>query len=310
MGLSAYWKLKARTALKEHWLTALLIALVVNLPSLLVQGIAATTGNDLTARLQDRLLIYLQSNGTQEALETLQAGIQEILGSTGIWVIQGLNLAAWLMTPCLTLGMTAWLLGRLRGEEDPGVTAVFSRMRLFFAGIGMRLYVALRIFLFMLPGLAASVLAYLPLWLGDRTSRISMLNAANTAMGFQSAAMILTAVLGVMAALKYALADMVLADAPETGPVRAAKKSRELMQGKRGILFSLYLSFLFWYFLELMVSNLCLGMFGPVPALMVQMLASLAISVYVTASVSSFYQDCLPREKPEQEIITESETEE
>ena len=43
---SAYFRAKARAALKGHWQTALLIALVVNLPSLLAEGIAAYTGND------------------------------------------------------------------------------------------------------------------------------------------------------------------------------------------------------------------------------------------------------------------------
>ena len=38
---SAYFRAKARAALKGHWQTALLIALVVNLPSLLMQAISA-----------------------------------------------------------------------------------------------------------------------------------------------------------------------------------------------------------------------------------------------------------------------------
>ena len=37
-----FWKRQARAALKNHWLTGLLIALIVNLPSLLVQGIATS----------------------------------------------------------------------------------------------------------------------------------------------------------------------------------------------------------------------------------------------------------------------------
>ena len=53
---SAYFRAKARAALKGHWQTALLIALIVSLPSLLAQGITAFTGNDPTVRLQG---IYL-----------------------------------------------------------------------------------------------------------------------------------------------------------------------------------------------------------------------------------------------------------
>ena len=47
-------------------------------------------------------------------------------------------------------------------------------------------------------------------------------------------------------------------------------------------------------------------MFGPVPSLMVQMLASLALSVYLTASVCAFY---LGQTEPEN-AGAEEETEE
>ena len=43
---SGYFKAKARDALKGCWQTALLIALIVNLPGLLAQGISVFTGND------------------------------------------------------------------------------------------------------------------------------------------------------------------------------------------------------------------------------------------------------------------------
>ena len=148
-----FWKRQTREALKGHWLTAMLIALIVNLPSLLVQGIASITGNDLLTRVQDAMYSALSVSGTGSAsvdMDRMIAGLQEIQESTGIWVMQGLNIVAWLLTPCLTLGMVAWLLGRLRKQEDAGVTAVFSRMNLFFKGIGLRLYAAWRIFLFML----------------------------------------------------------------------------------------------------------------------------------------------------------------
>ena len=60
---SAIWKLKAREALKNNWLTALLILLTVNLPSLLVQGIASFTGNDLLLRMQDAIYASMTSAG-------------------------------------------------------------------------------------------------------------------------------------------------------------------------------------------------------------------------------------------------------
>lgn len=303
---SGYWKMLARRALKEHWLTALLIALVVNLPSLLVQGIAAMTGNDLLAQVQELLYSSLSDSGLVNE-NALISGLQALEGSTGIWVMQGLNIVAWLLTPCLTLGMVSWMLGRHRGQEDPGVTGVFSRMNLFFKGIGLRLYTAWRVFLFMLPGALLSVAALLPLWLSDSSSRISVLSAANTSLGLQSAAMMVAIALGIIAALKYALGDMVLADHPDMGPIRAAKESKRLTQGKKGQLFFLYTSFLFWYLLEMMASGVALDLLGTVPALMVQMLISLAISVYLHMAVTAFYLGCVaPPVQPGGPIIDES----
>ena len=109
--------------------------------------------------------------------------------------------------------------------------------------------------------------------------------------------MSVTVALGIMAALKYSLGDMILADAPEKGPVQAAKESKTRMQGKRGMLFSLYLSFVLWYLLETLVTSVVMDMFGSIPGLMTEMLCSLAITVYLHASVSAFYLTTLA-EKP------------
>ena len=303
--VSIFWKRQAREALKNHWLTGLLIALIVNLPSLLVQGIAAATGNDLLSRITGILYSAVSAGGTVVDTEQLVAGLQAIGGSAGIWIMQGLNVAAWLLTPCLTIGMVHWLLELLRKQNAGDVTAVFSRIGLFFKGIGLRLYVALRVFLWMLPGLVLNVAAFLPLWLSDSSSRISVLSAANTAVGLQSAAMIVTVALGILAALKYALGDMILADSPEKGPIRAAKESKTRMRGKRGALFGLYLSFLLLYLLETLVTSVVMDLFGSIPGLMTEMLCSLAITVYLHASVSAFYLTTLAGEKGEEASGTE-----
>ena len=312
---SFFWKQKAREALKGHWLTALLIALVVNLPSMLVQGIAAYTGNDLLTRLQTVVSESVTGLTRETAAldaEKLLAGMTELRGDSGIWIMQGLNLAAWLLTPCLTLGMVHWMLTRLRKQASGDVTSVFSRMGLFLKGIGLRIYVAFRVFLWTLPGIALNVAAVLPLLLGGRESSIAALQAANTSVGIQSAAMVVTAVLGILAALKYALSDMVLADDPALGPVKAAAESRRLTAGKRGPLFSLYISFLLWYLLAVMAANAAAGMMGPVPGLMVQMLASLALTVYLNTSVCAFYLGCRKTEAAAAEDAepAEEETEE
>ncbi|MBQ8074300.1 MAG: DUF975 family protein [Clostridia bacterium] len=308
MFFSALWKRQAREALRHHWLTGLLIALVVNLPALLVQGIAAATGNDLMTRVTDLLYASLNAGGTAVDQERLAAGLAALRDASGVWVMQGLSFAAWLLTPCLTIGMLHWLQMLLRKQAAGDVTAVFSRMGTFFKGIGLWLYTALRVFLWMLPGLALNVAAMLPLWLSDASSRISVLSAANTTVGLQAAAMGITAALAVMAMLKYALGAQILADHPEKGPVEAARESNRMTRGKKGMLFSLYLSFLIWYLLEITLVSVMMDMMGPVIAMMAEMLCSLAISVYLNGALTGFYLTALRSEsaaQPEGEAETE-----
>ena len=318
---SGLWKSAARMSLKNRWLTALLIALIVSLPSLLVQGIGAVTGNDLIGKLlaNDQIREAYEAaytGGTVDA-QKLTAGVTEVLRSPGLWVIQGLRIVAWLVTPCLTLGMTAWLLSCLRRQEPGDVSAVFSRMNLFFKGIGLRLYVAWRIFLFMLPGVGVYLLSLLPILLGDTQSRISMLTAVTASMSLQLLALSGMVALGVIAALKYVFSDIVLADNPTMGPVAAAKESKRLTQGRKGQVFRLYIGFILWYLLLMLAIEMSLTMFGSVVSLMVEMLGSLAINVYLSSSVCALWLGCrgqwknpLDPEDPEREEEDGDEEEE
>ncbi len=306
---SFYWKQKAREALRGNWQIALLICLVVNLPSLLTQGIASVTGNDLMVRLQQAIYASATQTGGMD-MTVFQTRMDDLMQTAGLWVMQGIYLLVWLMTPCLAMGMYAWMLKRLRGQEG-SFADVFSRVRLFLKAMGLRLYTALRIFLFMLPGLALSVLSMIPVWTADTTSRIAVLSSVNTAMGLATVSSIVTLVLCVLGFLHYALADIVMADQPEVGIRAAAKKSREMMKRRKGQLFALFLSFILWYFLEMFLSNLILGMFGTIAGLMTEMLCSLALNVYLYTSVCSFYRTILQEEKGEQAEEEEAdETEE
>ncbi len=295
---SFYWKQKAREALRGNWQIALLICLVVNLPSLLTQGIASVTGNDLMVRLQQVIYASATQTGGMD-MTVFQTRMEELMQTAGLWVMQGIYLLVWLMTPCLTMGMYAWMLKRLRGQEGT-FTDVFSRARLFLKAMGLRLYTALRIFLFMLPGLGLSVLSLIPVWTADTTSRIAVLSSVNTAMTLSTFSSIAMLVLCVLGFLHYALADIVMADRPEMGIRAAAKAGREMMRRRKGQLFALFLSFILWYILEMFLSNLILGIFGTIAGLMTEMLCSMALNVYLYTSVCAFYRTILQEEKGEQ----------
>ena len=277
---SAYYRRKALAALKGHWQPALLVALIVNLPTLLMQGFSAFTGNDVLDRLQ-AFVVSASRDGVMSR-ETLLGEINAILGSTAFWTIRGLEILAMLVTPCLALGMAKWLMDLLRGQEQP-VASVFCRMRLFFRAIGLQLLIILKVILWMLPGIAAMTAVLWPL-AGAATEEAQLAVLAR-AQGLSFPLMLLMAVPGVMAALRYALAEYVMADKPESRILFSIRRSKELMKDQKKNLFFLMLSFLLWYLLELLVSSFLSG----VPALLVQMLAGLAINVYMVSSVSAFY---------------------
>ena len=282
---SAIFRAKAREILRNHWQTALLIALAVNLPSLLVQGISAFTGNDLFARVETLVLSSARDGVLTD--QRLTAGLREILSDTGVLTMMGFSVLAWLIVPCLELGMNHWLLLRVRGKDGPFST-VFSRLSVSHKAIGLRLLVTLKILLWMLPGAGVFALSFLPVWRADPTNAAAVSSALNSTMLLTYVSLAVMLVPAVMAALRYALADILLADLPEKRITDCVRESKALMTGRKAQLFSLELSFIFWYLAEILVSTMISGIGGNIPALMFQMLAGLALSAYMQASVVVF----------------------
>ena len=245
-----------------------------------MQGVSAFTGNDLIPRLNS-VLVASSRDGLLPQ-EQLLKEIDVILGSTSFWTMRGLELLAWLITPCLTLGMYRWLMNRVRGLEDP-VSTVLCRMNLFFRAIGLQLLIILKVLLWMLPGIAVSVYLLLPVYQsGDISVQLAALQRS---YNMTLPVTLLIAVPGVMAALRYALSEFIMADEPQTRILACIRRSKELMKDKKKDLFFLLIVFLLWYLLEMMISSLLSGVVG----LVFQMLAGLALSVYMSCSVAVFY---------------------
>ena len=305
---SSYYRLKARSALKGHWQTALLIALVVNLPTMLMQGVSAFTGNDALARLQYVIVSASRDGMMSSAL--LQQEIDAILGSTQFWVIRGVEVVAWLITPCLSLGMFKWLMDRLRGGDGP-VSTVFCRAGIFLKAIGLQLLIILKVLLWMLPGIAVTAAVFA----STAAPRIGTLMTVEQQYALLSSMNMLTplaiaaiAVPGVLAALRYALAEYIQADEPETKITDCIRRSRQLMAGNKKNLFFLMLSFLLWYLLELLVASYLSGMGAGVVSLVFQMLVALALHVYTSAAVAAFFLT-LAKGGPEEAKAEEAEQE-
>jgi len=299
---SGLFRMKARAALKGHWQTALLISLVVNLPTLLMQAVSAYTGNDTLTRLQSVFISASRDGVLTDAV--VQNEIQAMLGSTVFWVVRAGELIAWLAVPCLALGMYKWVMDCLRGQSGP-VSTVFCRLRISHKAIGLHLWVTLKILLWMLPGIA---LCTGMMFLFSRTTvfrdllvSLSGYTASGTLSGVSQMptftlviisyiAVPVTvgaiAVPGVLAALRYALSEYILAEQPETGVLECVRLSKQRMDGYKKKLFGMMPVFLLWYLGLMMVSSMFAGMgvFG----LVLQMLLSLVLDVYITASIAAF----------------------
>ncbi len=277
---------KAREALKVHWQTALLSALIVNLPSLLAQGISVFTGNDPMDRLQ--AIVITSSRDGMLTQTLLRQEITAYLGSSGFWLAAGLNLVAWLITPCLALGMNKWLMDRLRKAPVADVIeGAFCRVRLFFKAIGLQLLVILKILLWMLPGIA--LLTGLTIALYQADTAVAVNNAARTLNAMTLPVILVMAVPGAIAALRYAMAEFILADEPETKITECVRRSKEQMRELKKMLFVLLVSFLIWYLLQLLVASFLSNMGAGVVSLLFQMLTGLALSVYMSGSEAAFY---------------------
>ena len=277
---SGYYRKKALAALKGHWQPALLVALIVNLPTMLMQGFSMFTGNDL----MDRLSAFIVS-ASRDGVLTQQVLLQEIntiVASTAFWLIRGLEILAMLITPCLSLGMYKWLMDLLHGQEQP-VNAVFSRMRLFLKAIGLQLLIILKVILWTLPGLAVMIIVMLPVFRAGSSQ--AQLDAMSAIQGMSFLPMLLMIVPGVIAALRYALSEYIMAEKPESKIRFCVSHSKELMKDQKKNLFFLLTSFLLWYLLELLIASFLSG----VLSLVFQMFAGLVLSVYVTCSISVFY---------------------
>ena len=293
---SGLFRRKALAALKGHWQAALLVALIVNLPTLLMQGFSTFTGNDPVSRLE-AYIITASRDGvlTQQAL---LGEIQALLSSTGFWTVRGLEVLAWLVTPCLTLGMYRWIFERLAGNDAP-VSTVFCRMRLFLRAIGLQLLIILKVLAWMLPGIAAGIAVLMPAFrAADSQSALAALESGYSMFFPVTLLMVVPAV---MAALRYALADYIMAEGADNRILFCIRRSKYLMKDQKKNLFFLMASFLLWYLLSLLISSMLSGVFS----LLVQMLASLALSVYMSASVAVFYRHLDKGEAP-----TEPEAEE
>jgi len=276
---------RAREAMKPVLNVLLVVTLIAMLPSLISQTITLITGADPTNVIAE---LYTQERITAmmgEDLETMTAASQEILdGMTAFfqqkWPFMAITAAITLLiSPVLTLGLNHTLLKALRKEEIT-VATVLARLPLFFKAIGLNLMIGLRLILWMLPGMALSLVG-----------AAAVIFVPTLGMLLMIAAMGVMFVLMIRAMYSYRLAAYVMADAPETGINAAIRRSVEVMLGRRMELFGLELSFIGWRLVLSIGQTLLLGMLGGVLGMTLGMFASFFLQMYIYMAEAAFYQE-------------------
>ena len=282
---SFIFRLRARKAMKPVMSILILVVLIAMLPSLISQTITLITGADPTNVIAE---LYTQERITAmmgEDLETMTAASQEILdGMTAFfqqkWPFMAITAAITLLiSPVLTLGLNHTLLKALRKEEIT-VATVLARLPLFFKAIGLNLMIGLRLILWMLPGMALSLVG-----------AAAVIFVPTLGMLLMIAAMGVMFVLMIRAMYSYRLAAYVMADAPETGINAAIRRSVEVMLGRRMELFGLELSFIGWRLVLSIGQTLLLGMLGGVLGMTLGMFASFFLQMYIYMAEAAFYQE-------------------
>lgn len=143
--------------------------------------------------------------------------------------------ASLLIASGLGLGMTSAMLDICRGEEAVPVRRVFSRMSSCLKGLGLSLWVGLKILLWALPSYAVIIAAAIPLSSSSYSSEGSVI--ALTIMPLL--AIICALALVIPAAYRYMLSTYVLADKPATGVFDCVKQSKDMMKGHKWQAFKL-----------------------------------------------------------------------
>lgn len=287
--------------LKGHWLTALLMALTVNLPGMLVQVLGIADNMVFSERLNSLVLNFYQQMAdvmsTRSGLpdpDALLSNAMALAEKNRMFLWWGLSAAAWVVSPFLVLGMYHWLEELFRGS-DTGYLTVFSRIGRFFSAVLLRLMIALKVLLWTLPGVALCLVGYLPLLLGAKSFNLvstmfSLCFTAGTAFSL---------VLGIRAALRYSLSEFVMADNDRGGVRASIARSRELTMGKLSRVLGVMILFILLSLVSGIVSDLASGILGNVFGTVAGMLVKLAMAVLEGAGMTVLYLDMKGETIPE-----------
>lgn len=251
---------------------------------------------------------------TAQAREALRGRWGHAIGFCVLFWLVGLGIniipyvggmASLILGGPLQLGFAVFFLTFSRGQNGE-MGMMFHGFRSFGAALGAYLLIALIVLGWMLAGLALGLIVLLAAAAAG-SEEVAILGAVLLVPGG-----VVGMVLAVLASLSYSQTFYLLADNRRLGPLEAMQNSKQLMAGRRGKLFGLWLRFVGWSLL--IASPLYLGgvmvavtavaggvedfvaviVVWAVVALAVLIVGNLFLAPYMATAYARFYDDVLP----------------
>lgn len=277
-------KLKARAALKQNFPAMLMIAFLAALPGLLMQvflmlalrGASEVVLKWYTSLSEPLALGQMTQEQLSAALGGLLAPMREAMGWYLPAALTCLGLSVF--TSFLRISQTHAELRLLRGQTITAGDAL-SRIDCLFRAIGMELWRGLWLTLWTLAAVGVSTLL-MTFAILSGFAELAELASIQGTVG--------TIFLAGWAWLRYCLAPCVMADRPETGPIRCVRESKRMIKGRFSRILLLMISFILLFFLQEILGNLFAAV-SQVVGLTFSMLISLVLSLYVDTTICAFY---------------------
>lgn len=190
------------------------------------------------------------------------------------------------ITGPFTLGITIFFLALFR-KQDVVLTDIFLGFERFGKSLGLFLFQCLFIFLWALIGVAVMILGVIVMAFTITGGTILMIIGA-----------VISAVLAVIASLKYAQAFFILSDNPDKGIRECVDESKMLMKGNKSKYFLLQLTFIGWILLSCIPMGILTGVAellqtSAVVTVIITVIAELflaPVQVYLFSAMAGFYE--------------------
>ncbi len=257
---AAYFRQKAREALKKHWGLAIIAFILATL--LGAEGFRPEF--ELEFQLNDLKEIPFDS------LETMFAWVKQFIANNPAVQIAAVISLVWttLFTLAivlfvgapLTMGYEQLHLDWLEGKHQAGISELFC-----FFKICYRKAVVLRVLytLLQLACLLPAVLLSLPLLTYVLAAPVEAMKTVVLLSLLAAFGVLCSFLLNLFVKYNYLYCFMILGEGPEMSPVDALRNSRHLMRGNKWKLFCMDFSFLGWFLLGLVTCELAMLYVAP-----------------------------------------------